>query len=63
MPSKQALFNEIETLPKNIIDEVFQYVLFLKQKSATVSDITFASERSLAKDWQKPEEDEAWANL
>jgi len=33
MSSKQALFNEIETLPKNIVDDVFQYVLFLKQRS------------------------------
>ena len=61
--SKQALFNEIETLPKNIIDEVFHYVLFLKQKVITVGDLAIASERSLAKDWLKPEEDAAWANL
>jgi len=63
MSSKQALFNEIETLPKNIIDEVFHYVLFLKQKSITSGGLTVASERSLAKDWLKPEEDAAWANL
>ena len=63
MSSKQALFNEIEALPNSIVDEVFQYVMFLKQKSSAVSDITLASECSLAKDWQKPEEDAAWANL
>ena len=27
------------------------------------SNITFASEKVLAKDWLLPEEDEAWANL
>jgi len=63
MSSKQALFNEIETLPKNIVDDVFQYVLFLKQRSVMANDITLASEVSLAKDWQKPEEDSAWADL
>jgi len=28
-----------------------------------VDDITLASQESLGKDWLKPEEDEAWANL
>jgi DNA-damage-inducible protein J len=28
-----------------------------------VADITLASENALAKDWLRPEEDEAWANL
>jgi hypothetical protein len=26
-------------------------------------DVAFASEKSLAKDWLSPEEDEAWAHL
>jgi DNA-damage-inducible protein J len=29
----------------------------------TVPAITLASEKSLAKDWLKPEEEKAWANL
>jgi DNA-damage-inducible protein J len=28
-----------------------------------VADITLASESALAKDWLRPEEDEAWADL
>ena len=31
--------------------------------SADRCDITLASEKTLAKDWLLPEEDEAWANL
>ena len=31
MSTKQALMNEIETLPLNIIDEIFHYTLYLKQ--------------------------------
>ncbi|MCL2638729.1 MAG: DUF2281 domain-containing protein [Oscillospiraceae bacterium] len=64
MANKQALMNEIESLPANVIDEILHYVLFLKQlKSNTVSDITLASEHSLSKDWLLPEEDAAWQNL
>ena len=32
MANKQLLINEIETLPPNIIDEILQYALALKQK-------------------------------
>jgi hypothetical protein len=64
MPKKQALVNEIESLPENLVDELFHYVLFLKQiKSNAVKDITLASEHAFAKDWLLPEEDEAWGHL
>lgn len=29
----------------------------------TINEITLLSESSLSKDWDKPEEDEAWAHL
>jgi len=65
MLSKQNLINEIETMPSDFINEVYHYVLFLKQNKLNIiiDDITLASESSLAKDWLLPEEDEAWANL
>jgi hypothetical protein len=63
MSSKQILIKEIESLPLNVIDEVYQYVSFLKFKTKLPEDITLASEKSLAKDWLLPEEDAAWANL
>lgn len=34
-----------------------------EQPAADVSDITLLSERALAKDWDRREEDEAWAYL
>ena len=66
MTNKQVLIREIETLPPHIIDEVYDYVNFLKEwkmKTKKVSDITLASEKSLAKDWLRQEEDSAWGNL
>ena len=63
MSSKQILIEEIESLPTNVVDEVYQYVTFLKFKAALPEEITLASENALAKDWLLPEEDAAWANL
>ncbi len=34
-----------------------------EEPAADVSDITLLSEKALAKDWDRPEEDEAWAYL
>ena len=64
MSNKQALVHEIESLPSNLVDEIFHYVLFIKQlKSNPASDITLASEHALAKDWLLPEEEVAWEHL
>ena len=66
MTDKQVLIREIETLPPQIIAEVFDYVSFLKLRNIQdrrMADITLASEKSLAKEWLLPEEDSTWANL
>ena len=66
MSTKQMLIKEIEQLPPQIVTEVYNYVSFLKIKQTKESDdsnIHFASENVLARDWLLPEEDAAWANL
>ena len=63
MTNKQVLIREIEALPPQIIEEVYNYVSFLKIQKINVADITVASEKSLAKDWLLPEEDLVWADL
>ena len=66
MTDKQILIREIETLPPQIVEEVYDYVSFLKIRKIQqkkIYDITIASEKALAKDWLLPEEDAAWANL
>jgi len=45
---------------------VYNFVSFLKVKQTQESDesnIHFASENALARDWLLPEEDVAWASL
>ena len=64
MGKKELIINEIEQVPELLLDEVLDFVLFLKSKIKRESiDTAIASESSLKKDWLSPEEDEAWQSL
>ena len=58
------LINEIETLPSEYFQEIMNFVGYLKLKHLqNIPETMILSEKSLSKDWDTPEEDEAWANL
>ena len=64
MVAKKNLLHEIETLPANHIDEVMNFVGYLKHRQLKhVPETMILSELVLSKDWDTPEEDEAWADL
>ena len=64
MTNHAVLLQEIETLPATCINEVIDFVAWIKQRKISQSPETMLlSEASLAKDWNTPEEDEAWAAL
>lgn len=64
MNNKEQLLKEIEDVPEDKIHEVIDFVRFLKvQQREEELGITLVSEPSLATDWDKPEEDEAWSDL
>ncbi|OGP58504.1 MAG: DUF2281 domain-containing protein [Deltaproteobacteria bacterium RBG_13_61_14] len=64
MSKKELLMHEIEEVPEAFLEEVLDFVHFLKTKTAQERlDTALASESSLKKDWLSPEEDEAWRNL
>lgn len=63
MSEKEQLKIEIEKLPEQKAKEVLDYVRFLIKQENEVMASTLVSEPSLAEDWLKSEEDEAWANL
>ncbi len=64
MSKKELLISEIEQVPESVLDEVIDFVHFLKTKIIKEKiNIAIASESSLKKDWLKPEEDEAWQSL
>ena len=58
------IINEIETLPLECFQEIMDFVGYLKLKQLkNIPETMILSEKSLSKDWDTPEEDEAWANL
>ena len=64
MNNKELLLSEIEGIPEDKIQEVIDFVRFLKAKQREEEfGITLVSEPSLASEWNKPEEDEAWSDL
>ncbi len=64
MTKKEQLLHEIKELPESVVDEVMDFVQFLKQKRGSVSSETMLlSEDSLKKEWLTEVEDEAWKHL
>ena len=64
MNKVEIIKSEVEKFPEPFLDEVLDFVHFLKGKIISGKMATaFASESSLKKDWLRPEEDEAWQNL
>ena len=64
MNKKELLINELNLVPEPFIDEVLDFVHFLKMKVTKERlDTAIASESSLKKDWLRTEEDKAWQGL
>jgi hypothetical protein len=64
MTKKESVMNEIEQIPEPFLEEVLDFVHFLKTKIIREKlGTVIASESSLGKDWLRSEEDEAWQSL
>jgi hypothetical protein len=64
MQPKEAVIQEIEDLPVNLLQEVLDFVRFLKNQHANERlETAILSEGVLGRDWLRPEEDEAWRDL
>jgi hypothetical protein len=64
MSKRELLLNEIEQVPESFLDEVLDFIHFLKTKIIKEKlETAIASESSLKKDWLRSEEDEAWQSL
>ncbi|MGB8687159.1 MAG: hypothetical protein WCD53_07455 [Microcoleus sp.] len=64
MNAKELLLKEVENIPEFILEEVWDFLQFLKKKyDKDKLEASLLSESSLKKDWLKLEEDEAWQNL
>ena len=64
MNKKELIVKEIEQIPDPLLEEILDFVRFLKTKRLEEKlEVALLSESSLKKDWLRPEEDGAWQNL
>lgn len=64
MTAKEAILSAMEGLPDECLEKLARHIEQLRQHVALQQAPTaLASEASLAKDWLRPEEDEAWRDL
>lgn len=64
MSTIELIKQELEGLPEELQREVYDFARFLKSKSdGEAFNGLLASEGVLARDWNTPEENAAWANL
>jgi hypothetical protein len=64
MSTLESVVREISQAPEPLLREVLDFVRYLKSKLAQERfDTAAASEPALAKDWDRPEEDQAWSEL
>lgn len=59
---EKIFLEQLKQLPISYWKEVIDFIEFLKSK-VEKNETLFLSEKSLAKDWLLPEEDEAWKDL
>ena len=66
--------NSLRKLPSEKLEEVYDFIVFLSERldapsvlheteELYITDTMLATEDVLRRDWDSPEEDEAWAHL
>jgi hypothetical protein len=64
MTGQAVLMKELDGLPPEYLSEVTDFVAWLKhRKLQQIPATMLLSEDALAKDWDTPDEDKAWASL
>ena len=64
MSKKDTIIAELEKVPEKVLDEILDYINFIKEKLIKQKlETALLSESCLKKDWLRPEEDEAWQDL
>ena len=64
----EEIDSKLQTLSEDKLTAVYHFVSYLadadlEMSDASVMETAFLSEKSLAGDWDTPEEDEAWSHL
>lgn len=63
MTNKELLISIVHEMPDALLDQVLDFVLFLRARAKKKLVTATVTEFSLKKDWARPEEDAAWRRL
>ncbi|MDQ1313751.1 MAG: hypothetical protein QG605_2290 [Euryarchaeota archaeon] len=64
MKTKELIQKEIELIPEPYLEEILDFIHFLKEKASKKRmETALLSESVLAREWLSPEEDETWKDL
>ena len=64
MTTRDLLLAELRDFPEPLLAEVVDFVRFLKsRRTVEQMETAVASEAVLARDWLRPEEEDAWRDL
>lgn len=64
MSTRELIEKEVAGLPEQLQQEVYDFARFLRQKREDEAfNGLLLSETALARDWNTPQEDAAWASL
>jgi hypothetical protein len=64
--TRELVNKELKDIPDILLLDLYEYIKYLKFKKRGLTDkieTTYASEVALSKDWNRPEEEEAWKDL
>ena len=60
----EILINEVAQFHEDMIDDILLFIQFIKERAIVKKlETLILSEKTLSKDWLRPEEDEAWQDL
>jgi hypothetical protein len=65
MINRDVLSEEIKKVPDNFLDELYDFVLFLRHKVQKEEDsiVTHLASEKALQEWNSTEEDKAWKHL
>ena len=60
---QEEILRELKKLPEDTMDEILDFVKFLKIRDGDAADAYIESESPLEEDWSEQEEEKAWQDL
>ena len=64
MSTRDTVLRELQGIPDPLLEEILDFIRYVRNKAASERfETAIASEPALGRDWLRPEEDAAWADL